>query len=325
MSRLKLDHQKQLNRKLKRQTDFDHGRDLEKWESERYVSKPTKKNTLKIFDICTTCCDGMTFYSYIYSDNLRELCHTFHQLLYELAKCVSVCENDLNTSLVEELNKYGIIRAANAPLSPGGVDDELNQSVCSTVGNTSMRLTFVPDVSGILSLIEDPSLLNFVNEKCENEDSMASNEQFDLNDCLERLKIEADSLLHMSEKLIQKNAGDSRGFEQQNNSIEEEDGLKCAKMSSLPISSKDELNMETRNQKQRLSLPLCLPTDKPFDINQKVLSHGDINDLKNRLIIAENRNKELEKKLAESIALQNELNVKLNSYLDGHSEELSEG
>lgn len=35
MSRLKIDHQKQLDRKIKRQTDFDNGRDLEKCESER--------------------------------------------------------------------------------------------------------------------------------------------------------------------------------------------------------------------------------------------------------------------------------------------------
>lgn len=35
MSRLKSDHQKQLDRKIKRNTDFDNGRSLEKTESER--------------------------------------------------------------------------------------------------------------------------------------------------------------------------------------------------------------------------------------------------------------------------------------------------
>lgn len=35
MSRLKIEHKKQLDRKLKRHTDFDSGRDLEKCESER--------------------------------------------------------------------------------------------------------------------------------------------------------------------------------------------------------------------------------------------------------------------------------------------------
>lgn len=35
MSRLKNDHQKQLDRKIKRHTDFDNGRSLEKTETER--------------------------------------------------------------------------------------------------------------------------------------------------------------------------------------------------------------------------------------------------------------------------------------------------
>lgn len=35
MSRLKNDHQKQLDRKIKRNTDFDNARGLEKCESER--------------------------------------------------------------------------------------------------------------------------------------------------------------------------------------------------------------------------------------------------------------------------------------------------
>lgn len=35
MSRLKNENQKQLDRKIKRHTDFDNGRGLEKYESER--------------------------------------------------------------------------------------------------------------------------------------------------------------------------------------------------------------------------------------------------------------------------------------------------
>lgn len=241
---------------------------------------------------------------------------------------MSVCENDLNASLVDELNKYGIINNTTAiePSSPGGYTD-LNKSTSSTIANTSMRVSLVPDVSGILSLIEDPSLLNFVKEKYDHNDSIASNDgiPFNLNDCLEKLKIEADSLLQLSEKLIQKNGGDPNDFNEKSNLIEEEDGLKCAKMVSLTICSKDELNIENRHQKQRLSLPTYLPQDKNIDLSLNTLSHGDLKDLKNRLIIAENKNQELEKKLAESVAQQNELTVKLNSYLDGHSEELSEG
>ncbi|XP_055300374.1 uncharacterized protein LOC129567480 isoform X2 [Sitodiplosis mosellana] len=288
MSRLKNDHQKQLDRKLKRNTDFDNSRGLEKCESER--------------------------------DSLRELCNTFRHLLYELAKCVSVCENDLNASLVDELNKYGILQPSL--MSPSKTrsesptnENDLNQSMCSSIGNRSMRLSLVPDVSGILSLIEDPSLLNFVTEKGDNEDSFSSSvsKKFDLNECLEKLKHEADSLLHLSEKMIQKRNADNRELDKTQKSLEEEDGLKIAK---------DDFNVESSQQKPRFSLPAIFPSDKH---ERKTLSHSDLNDLKNRLLLSESRNQELEKKLAESQAQQRELTQKLNSYVDSQSEELSEG
>lgn len=228
---------------------------------------------------------------------------------------MSVCENDLNASLVEELNRHGIL--PSIAVSPTKVRSEspiieldLNQSTCSSVGNRSMRPSFVPDVSGILSLIEDPSLLNFVNDNDTSQNSTANS--FNLNECLEKLKIEADSLLCLSEKMIQKRIADNKEYEEAQKSLEEEDGLKIAK---------DDFNLESAYQKPRLSLP----TFFSFDSHRKSLSHADLNDLKNRLLLAESKNQELEKKLAESLAQQQELTLKLNTYLDSQSEELSEG
>lgn len=234
---------------------------------------------------------------------MRELCNTFRHLLYELAKCVSVCENDLNASLVDELNKYGILRPSlstpskdRSELTFNMNDFDMNQSSCSSVDGRSMRLSLVPDVSGILSLIDDPSLLNFVNEKDEIEDCLSSSfGKFDLNECLEKLKIEADSLLKLSEKMIYKRLIDNREMDEAQKSLEEEDGLKMVKD-------------DNSNQNQR-----------------RPMSHTELNDLKNRLLLAETKNQELEKKLSESLAQQNELTLKLNSYVDSQSEELSEG
>lgn len=255
------------------------------------------------------------------SDNLRELCNTFRSLLYELAKCVSVCENNLNATLVEELNKHGIL-----PMSPNQFRSDsptttnepidLNQSVCSSIGNRSMRLSLVPDVSGILALIDDPSLLNFVNDNDINPNSTANG--FSLNDCVEKLKIEADALLTLSEKWNPKRFTDNKEFEETQKSIEEEDGLKIGK---------DDISFEHSTQRPpRMSLPALFTYDKSGgDLHRKPLSHSDLNDLKNRLVLAETKNQELEKKLAESLVHQQELTQKLNSYVDSHSEELSEG
>ncbi|XP_031624937.1 pericentrin isoform X2 [Contarinia nasturtii] len=280
MSRLKNDHQRQLDRKVKRHTDFDNGRGLEKCESER--------------------------------DNLRELCKTFRHLLYELAKCVSVCETDLNATLVDELNKYGILQQTQFSPSKTRAESptielDLNQSTCSSIAN---RLSLVPDVTGILSLIEDPSLLSFVDEKSDNADSLSSSiwKQFDLNECLEKLKLEADSLLHASKKMLENRDTDNREIDEAQKSHEDEDGLKMAK---------DDLIVD---QKQRVSLPAI------FDKKERqTMSHSNLNDLKNQLVMAESKNQEIEKKLAESLKIQQELTQKLNNYMDSQSEELSEG
>lgn len=228
---------------------------------------------------------------------------------------MSVCDSDLNASLVEELNKHGILQPSVA--TPTKLQSELpaNESMCSSVGNRSMRISFVPDVSGILSLIDDPSLLLYVNEKSDNDTSNTSN-NFNLNECLEKLKLEADSLLVLSEKVLEKRIADNKEFDEAQKSLEEEDGLKMAK---------DDFNIDNVSQKPRLSLPAFFPFDKQGELQRKPLSHSDLNDLKNRLLLAEKKNDELEKKLAESLAQQNELTQKLNSYLDSQSEELSEG
>lgn len=225
-------------------------------------------------------------------------------MLYELAKCVSVCENDLNASLVDELNKHGILQPSL--ISPSktqsestfNVTDDFNQSVCSSVDDRPMRLSLIPNVSGILSLIDDPSLLSFVNDKDEMDDILCSSfSKFDLNECLEKLKIEADSLLKLSEKMIYKRLLDNREIDEAQKSLEEEDGLKMVK---------DDYNIDN-------------------SVQRRPMSHSDLNDLKNRLLIAETKNQELEKKLTQSLAQQDELTQRLNSYLDSHSEELSEG
>lgn len=284
------------------------------------------------------------------SDNLRELCNTFRHLLYELAKCVSVCDKNLNASLLDELNKYEILQSVAKPSSRSAspVDNELpavskdlNQSTCSSIYSQtgrSMRVAIVPDVSGILSLIDDPSLVNFVAEKLtdsDNESDEVKNGGFDLNDCLEKLKCEADMLLQISEKLVQKKFEDNRNLDM-NESIEEDDGLRSKRTVNLSFdsafTSKEDVDHDDHSHRHRLSLPLFLPLNKSIDITRKVMSNPELNELRNRLVLAEQKKQELEKELSESLAQQNQLSealrvatTKLNNYMDSQSEELSEG
>lgn len=270
---------------------------------------------------------------YLCSDNLRELCNTFRHLLYELAKCVSVCEHDLNVSLIDELNHFGILQnvvGADAnvsrPASPLEVS-ALNQSTASSLGSPSkrgMRVAVVPDVSGILSLIEDPSLVHFVTEISQQEECQAADldgTMFNLNSCLEKLKSEADALLQLSEKIVQKRFQDNRDAEQ-NASFEGDDGLKSKKALNSSLNNSSVARGDDA-QRKRHSLSFG---------ERKNGTHSELNEMKNQLIKADQQREELETKLTRSMADQNRLteelrlaNIKLNSFVDGRSEELSEG
>lgn len=267
---------------------------------------------------------------------MRELCNTFRHLLYELAKCVSVCESDLNESLIEQLHKYEILQAdggepkQSRPASPTQAA-KLNQSTASSVGSPSkrpMRTTVVPDVSGILSLIEDPSLVSFVTEANADENlADLDGSVFNLNSCLEKLKMEADSLLHLSEKMAQKRVLDNKEAER-SASLEEEDGLKSKKVLNLSLNG----SLASRNdpgfdpQQSRHSLPLCLPAAE-----RKTASSSELNEMKNQLVKAEQKRQQLENKLTRSLAEQQRLteelrlaHIKVNSFIEG-GEVLSEG
>lgn len=278
------------------------------------------------------------FITHFLSDNLRELCATFRHLLYELAKCVSVCENDLNATLIDELNRYGIlpdteaVSRAGSPhddINANAAENDLNQSTCSSVltqnnNNKSVRVKVVPNVSGILSLVEDPLLVSFCCESNSNIEEENIESLFDLNDCLERLKIEADSLLQLSEKLICKKYSNGNDGEK-GDCFEEEDGLKRSIMAKLDSNlATDEKFQQLNNAKQRLSLPLFLPSSGS-ELNVQ------LNELKNHLVISERKRQEMEQKLANSLVEQNQLSEalrnakeKLNFY-DGQKEDLSEG
>lgn len=250
---------------------------------------------------------------------------------------------------MEELNKYGILQGVNPvptsrSTSPSNQNEtklsetgevDLNQSTTSSINNNvSMRVAVIPDVSGILSLIEDPQLVSFVAEKCADDEIETSSDtkSFDLNECLEKLKSEADLLLQLSERLKQRKFIDNKELDK-NESIEEEDGLK-SKIINLSLNGHQlAKDFENINQKQRLSLPIILPVNNSSVLNEP--NNGrtlGVNELKNRLIMSERKRQELEKELAESAEQQNQLNealrianMKLNNVLDGRSESLSEG
>lgn len=325
MDRMKNEFEIQLSRKIKRQSTFDGNRDLDQIVSER--------------------------------DNLRELCGTFRWLLSELAKCVSVCEQDLNQTLFDELHRHGFETIPNkdsakekidaepsgvaAAAATENVDDDLNVTIDSqTTTASSKRIRFVPDVSGILDVIEDPSLLAVV--------SGSKDSTFNLNDCVDRLKHEAMYLLELSENLCRKNRSiacpnsTTSQADEKDDSCEEEDGLKSKSISKRKeqANSLNEtlLSGTTRamdggggaTHKERLSLP----TNALFslvDEHRGGVEMGQLNDLRNRLLISEQERHNLRTQLDDMVKKHDNLADILNlakdhlEHLEAQKEDIIEG
>ncbi|XP_053660325.1 pericentrin-like [Anopheles marshallii] len=305
MARMKNDFEKQLQRKLKRHTTFDSSRGLDKIISER--------------------------------DNLRELSSTLRNVVGGLAKYFSVCEEDLNSTVLEELHRYQQLQqqgnesllATDVSTDEGQLVGEADCTATESVLNVtdvsflaSCKLRkFAPDMSGIISIIEDPSLVEYVSAKGQSHDGDSEPENISLNleECMERLKAEAHSLLTLSERIKQKTIApkddESDKASEKNDSCEEEDGLKRRGKSA-------ERGLESaRSFDENIVRPVAPERDGkangatscrslPIDLAGLQLN-GELNmqlhELKNRLLKSEDERKLLETELAEARSKQNSL------------------
>ncbi|XP_062558955.1 centromere-associated protein E isoform X2 [Armigeres subalbatus] len=293
MARVKADFEKQLQWKLKRQSTFDSARDLDKIISER--------------------------------DSFRELSSTLRYVLCEYVKYVSSCEDDLNNTVIDELHKYGIVPNSNdEPLECSTLD--LNLSNISAF-STKKFLKFTPDVSGLISIIEDPTLLEYISK--DGASNEGANRSLNLDECLEKLKSEAEYILTLSEKIVKKSCikdEDLDKVSEKSDSCEEEDGLKrkTIKKDSVGARSFDENMVREGVTMDKVQInSSSLPTDLAA-----LQCSGELNIQLHEL---RNEKRQLEMKLADALSKQNSLVVELNETkqhlleLNSQKFEISEG
>ncbi|XP_033161766.1 pericentrin isoform X6 [Drosophila mauritiana] len=293
MSRVKLEYEKQLNRKNKRHLTFDAARDLEQVICER--------------------------------DGLRELSKSFRSVLCRLAKCVAHCEEDLNATLSEEVQRL----LFHSRSQDGG--DDLEATLSSSLNNTKQMFR-VPDVHSLLEVVEDPSLVQFIDSKSNEEPS----EDFDLNDCLERLKSEASYLLHLSEDLHKQQRTHDESSEhldepeKQEHELccEAENGLKTTGAVHQQVLSKflrtnslNDQQMGVANQRKN-SNPETGKTHSslPPDLQEHAGNASELSfqlvQLKNRLIKSEADRQNLQQQLSHTIDRNAELGQELQALRD---------
>lgn len=315
MDRIKSDLDILQSRKNRRNNTFDENRDLDQIVLER--------------------------------DNLRELSHTFRWLLSELAKCVSVCEDDINETLLFELQSHGIdVAAGNRQKciqDKAGHSDESGGSTQSLDASVQQRVVrLVPDVSGILSLIEDPSLMEYVEQH-------SADSSFNLNVCVDRLKTEAMQLLEITEEMFKKKQrlpGGKHAPCEKADSCEEEDGLKSKSKKRNQLKHNSSLNesilshgqtdykVDANKMKERLSLPGNIVFG--VDDDNRILGRtseltSQVNELKNRLLVSESEKNQLKVHLDEALINQDNLSAVLRvatdrlELLESQKEDISEG
>lgn len=255
MARIKTEQELQLQRRLKRHAAFDSHRDLDKIINER--------------------------------DSLRELSASLRFALCELAKYFTHCEDDLNHTILEELQRGE------------GPELELNISVVSST--TKRLLTFKPDISSLIAIVEDPQLLEFISKNSDDGGSL----QVNIVDCLERLKSEANNILGLSEALCKRNKIDDSidKLSDKADSCEEEDGLKRSHCKSLEFYDKAHSDDKTDDAVQ--SLPIFLEEVEVTELNQKLV------ELKGQLVKAEEEKKDLQQELSKVLSKSNSLEQEL--------------
>ncbi|XP_065360071.1 A-kinase anchor protein 9 isoform X3 [Calliphora vicina] len=291
MSRLKQDYEKQLNRKNKRHSTFDSARDFDKLLSER--------------------------------DSLRELSKAFRQVLSELLKCVANCENDITENLAEEVQR---LLSCNRTLEEQALEDfTLNTSLLNDTLNTS-KLRMIPDVQSLLEVVEDPSLIQYVSEK-----NTDTTEDFDLKDCLERLRSEASFLLHLSEEVVKKHDSKERresfSSEREKHDSEQEDGLKVQQQRKfIRVNSLNEQQLPTHQSsliQQAHNLSSLPPDLNKFYLDNNSSSTNNASELnfqlvelKNRLVKSENDRVRLQQELEHTISRNSDLGQELQHLRD---------
>lgn len=321
MARIKSDYEWKLQQKLKRQNKFDSGRDLDKIINER--------------------------------DTLRELSSTLRWVLGELAKYFSVYETDLNASLFEELQRYAdqaLLETSTALQDQPEIEElhesddvdnnkgAINESVISTVSNTSKKFVkYAADMSGILSLIEEPSIIGLLSKKSGQE------QEYDVNveDCLEKLKKEACHLLGLSQQLCKYK--DDEKMSDKSDSCEEEDGLKSSKRRSVAIAAATKSlddNAITANQQRYAKIEVPPSNSLPIFTSEDIASisfepkselNVKLHELKNRLLKSEDDRRSLETELADTLSRHDSLAQELKEVkqqlvsLESSKEMISEG
>ncbi|XP_055624894.1 A-kinase anchor protein 9 isoform X3 [Toxorhynchites rutilus septentrionalis] len=279
MARIKADFEKQLQWKLKRQTTFDSARDFDKIISER--------------------------------DNLRELSSTLRNILGELVKYVSNCEEDLNNTFIGELQKHGIVSCAGEETLETSLLD-MNASTVLTLSPKKI-VKFAPDVSGLMTAIEDPSLLEFISKE-----NIGGNQSANLDDCLERLRLEATQILKLSEKLAKQTLSKDEDLDKvsvKSDSCEEEDGLKRAfnrKEVTNTRSLDDNMVRESSGPTENQQVKACsLPTDLGAIQSSSELNI-QLHELRNRLLKSEDEKRCLKSELDEVLSKHSSLVVELS-------------
>lgn len=222
-------------------------------------------------------------------DNLRDLSASLRFTLCELAKYFVNCEDDLNNTVNEELSKGNEIVQ----------ETEFNISVISST--TKRLVTFKPDISSLIAIVEDPKLLEFISSK-NSDDSLV---QINIVDCLERLNSEANNILGLSEALCKRNKFDNSTdkLSEKADSCEEEDGLKRSHCKSLDFYEKAYSEDKTENAVH--SLPMFLE-----EIDAEEL-HANLVELKNKLVKAEEEKHDLRTELTKVVKRSSSLEQEL--------------
>ncbi|XP_018905765.2 uncharacterized protein [Bemisia tabaci] len=126
-------------------------------------------------------------------DFLKQISSTLRCVVNELGKYLITCEDELNKTLVEE-----ILRLSET--SDEDSDNSLYSNSYSRMQQSQpkkvKRVHFAPEMSSIMNQLNDSSFHDFIENRCDFSEDIRN----ELDSCLERLKVEAATLLGLTSK-----------------------------------------------------------------------------------------------------------------------------
>lgn len=282
ISELKEDYMRKLDRARRRSLKED---EKNVGEDDEYLKERSNLTSFLFNNLV------LTFL--FFRDRLRRSTAVLRNLLRELLKYFTECEDELNNTLVDEILKQNIDKNVNRT-DPNFVDT--NESL-----NITKRVHFTPNFNDFLNIVDNTSFGSL------DSNDLSIEFKNELGSCLERLKSEANAVLALTTNVHNVENVDNKVTKCDDNSCNSSKILEDEQLANLEktiVSLTRQLKTET-SMKNNLNMQLNTVSDHVKSLEEERISfENEIEQLLQKQRILENGLRKAKEKIADLLECQ---------------------